>query len=217
MKCTVFTILLVLCIALLIARKHLSPNVNISANVLTILEQRHSGNSFDTNKLVTNDQIKIMIRAAQLAPSSYNEQPWNFIICDKKIDTDAYNKAFSTLVEFNQHWAKNAQLLIIITASLNSRKKNGPNLWAQYDTGAAAFSMAIQANALGLITHQMGGFNATEVSKLFQLPKDVVPLSIMAIGYEDLDHSNPKLRKRKSINENFFQGYWGAANDSWAD
>jgi len=184
-------------------------------SVTQILEARHSGNFFDPNKHVTANQIKSLIHAAQLTPSSYNEQPWNFIICDKSINSEAYDKVFNTLHQFNQNWAKNAQVLAVITASTNYSKNNHANTSAQYDTGAAALSMAIQATALGLMTHQIAGFDTEELTKLLNLPSDVIPLSVMAIGYEDLTRSTTRTKERKPITENFFQDSWGSINNYW--
>jgi nitroreductase len=187
-----------------------------SAETLTqIMKERHSGNLFDLEKSVSADKITSLVHAAQSAPSSYNEQPWNFIICDKTRNPNAYNKIFSTLHKFNQNWAKNAPILILTTVSKNLSKNNEPNLWAEYDTGAAALSMCLQATASGLMAHQIAGFDQVKVSKLLDLPENTKPISIIAIGYEDLTRSKPKIKERKATNENFFQDTWGLPNNNW--
>jgi nitroreductase len=182
-----------------------------------ILAERHSGRSFDASRLVTQDQLKHIVKAGQLAPSSYNDQPWHFIICDRATNPDAYNKALSTLIEFNQKWAKNAPVLIITVASTNSHD-NELNRWAQYDTGAAAFSMMLQATSLGLMAHQMGGFDEAKVSKAFKIPKDMVPMAVMALGYNAEKEKNRSIKKeRKPLEENFFKGDWGLTTNVWKD
>lgn len=208
--------LVALGLAILITKKHLFYPLSSSTNVLAkILEQRYSGYSFDPLKHVTHNQIISLIKAAQLTPSSYNEQPWNFIISDKTTNPEAYNITLSSLAEGNKKWAKDAQLLVVIATSIHSVATNEPNQWAQYDTGAAAFSMTIQATALGLMTHQMAGFDRSKITELLGLPKDVIPMSIMAIGYEDLARSKIQPRRRKPIGDNFFQGMWGITNSNW--
>jgi len=203
-------------LALYIAKKNLSQPTQNSLNGITnILEQRHSGYSFDPNKKVSQDNITSLIKAAQLTPSSYNEQPWNFIICDKSTSLDAYTKTLSSLAEANQKWAKDAQLLVVVTTSKNSVINNEPNPWAEYDTGAAALSMSIQATALGLMTHQMAGFDRAKITEFLALPTNVIPMSIIAIGYEDLTRSKAQPRQRKQTHENFFQGAWGRTNSNW--
>lgn len=170
------------------------------------LNKRTSGYCFDKNKKVSEEQLKSLVKAAQLTPSSYNDQPWYFIICDKNTNSAAYDKAFNSLVEFNQKWAKDAPVLIVVLSSTNSREKEF-NRWAQYDTGAAAFSIMLQATQLGLMTHQMGGFDEQKIAQSFSIPKDFVPMSVMAIGY-DCKSEKPADKKRKKSEENFFWGNW---------
>ena len=174
--------------------------------VAKVLAERHSGYNFDANKVVTQDQLQFILKAAQQAPSSYNDQPWNYIVCDKLTNPVAYEKAFSALVPFNQKWAINAQILILCIAATNSHQGQF-NQWAQYDTGAATCSMAIQAAALGLMTHQMGGFDGDQLRQLFAIPQDCLPISVMAIGY-DADRK-AKVKERKPLSVNFFNGAWG--------
>jgi nitroreductase len=173
-----------------------------------LLSRRYSGYSYDNSRLITHEQLQAIVEAGRLAPSSYNEQPWNFIICDRNTNPKAYEKALSALVEFNQGWAKKAPVLIISVAASKSSHKDELNRWSQYDTGAAAFGMMLQAASLGLMAHQMGGFDEAKMRQVFSIPKDFVPMSVMAIGYQSADEVRPE-RKRKPLTENFFMGSWG--------
>lgn len=173
-----------------------------------IFTKRYSGYAYDTSRIVTAEQLRSIVEAGHSAPSSYNEQPWRFIICDRTTDPAAYDKAFSTLVEFNQGWAKNAPVLIVSVAASKSAHSGEPNRWSQYDTGAAAFGMMLQATELGLMAHQMGGFDEAKMQQVFSIPADFVPMSVMAIGYADINEL-PKARQRKPLEENFFKGSWG--------
>lgn len=176
----------------------------------TLLATRQSGYSYDTTRSVNQEQIAAIVKAGSLAPSSYNDQPWCFIVCDRATHAQAYDNALSTLVEFNQGWAKNAPVLVVVVASENSHHGEY-NRCAQYDTGAAAFSMMLQATSLGLMAHQMGGFDATRVCSLFEIPQGYVPMAVMAIGYATPEEkkSSPK-KERKPLEENFFMGCWGS-------
>lgn len=173
-----------------------------------LLDRRFSGYSFDPTKKVTKEQLQLILEAGRSAPSSYNEQPWHFIICDKATDKEAYDKLFSTLVEFNQNWVKNVPLLLLGVAAMTSSHKQKPNRFGQYDTGAAAFAMVLRATSLGLMAHQMAGYDDTLARQLFSIPSDYVPTSVMAIGHGDPSEVQPE-RKRKPLTENFFKGAWG--------
>lgn len=174
-----------------------------------IISKRHSGYSYDATRQVTQSHIQAIIKAAQLAPSSYNDQPWFFIICDRTTHPEAYEKVFNSLVEFNQQWVKNVPVLIVAVASWKSH--NGEwNRHAQYDTGAAAYSMMLQATSLGLMAHQMGGFDEAKISKSFGIPQDFVPMAVMAIGYEKIEDNKVIKKERKPLSDNFFMGNWGS-------
>lgn len=173
-----------------------------------LLQKRYSGYKFDPSKAVSHDQLKEIVEAGRLAPSSYNEQPWVYIVCDRNTDPEAYKKALSSLVEFNQNWAKNAPVLIIAIAATKSAHNADINAWAQYDTGAASFAMMLKATSLGLMAHQMGGFEAQKIKQLFALPVSYEPMSVMAIGYPSKEEVQPE-KKRKPLGENFFMGSWG--------
>ena len=174
--------------------------------MVDIFALRSSGYSYDSTRMVTKDQLELMVKAAQEAPSSYNEQPWNFIIADRVASPDAFNKVLNTLVAQNQEWAQHASALIVVVASLNSRKGE-PNKWALYDTGAAALSMALQATLLGLSTHQMGGFRAAQLREEFAIFDDYMPISVMAVGYA-APSQEPRPKNRKALDTNFFWGTW---------
>lgn len=182
--------------------------LNAQDPVQEILSKRFSGYAFDSSKPVCKEQLVTIAEAGRLAPSSYNEQPWYFIICDKNRDPEGYNKVFQALVEPNQKWAKNAPVLIVVIAATKSSRNGKTNAHAQYDTGAAAFSMMLQATSLGLMAHQMGGFDKDRIGSAFSLTTDLVPMAVMAVGYPSADEKQPE-RKRKPLSENFFFGKWG--------
>lgn len=173
-----------------------------------LMSDRYSGYSYDTTRAVSHAQLQLIAEAGRLAVSSYNEQPWAFIICDRTTQPQAYEKVMSTLVEFNQGWAKNAPVLIVSVAATKSAHNGKPNRWAPFDTGAATFSMMLQATSIGLMAHQMGGFDEVKLSQLFSIPADFIPMSVMAIGYPTKDAVQTE-RKRKPLAENFFLGSWG--------
>ena len=180
--------------------------------VSEVFIQRHSGKVYDASRAVSKEQIDAMIQAARWAPSSHNDQPWNFIFCEHSTTPEAYNKALSCLKEKSRNWAKNAPLLILIVArtQLSHKYQGKLNKWAQYDTGAAAISMALQATDLGLMAHQIGGFDKEKAKLEFQLPENCIPMAMMVVGYEGAETNlPPKLRVRDPIEKNFFLGKWG--------
>ncbi len=178
------------------------------SSIAEVFNKRFSGRSYDATKPVTQTQLNLLAEAARSTPSSYNEQPWRFIFCDRATNPEAYNKAFSTLVEFNQNWVKGAPVLVIIVASTKSSHNEKRNSHAEYDTGAAAFAMMMQATYEGLMTHQMGGFDVEKLRKEFAIPADFIPLAVMTVGYPSASEKAPEKKDRLPLQNNFFSGSW---------
>jgi len=182
-----------------------------------IIQKRWSPRAFDPDRSVSHDDLLALLEAARWAPSSFNDQPWRFIVCDKAVDEAAWQQAFTALVEKNRQWAKNAPVLILAVAMDNFNHNGQPNRCAMYDTGAASVSLCLQATALGLCVHQMGGFDAAKAREFFKLPGDCKPMAMMAVGYQaeldvlDDDFKEAELaeRSRAALNERFYAGQWG--------
>jgi len=186
------------------------PDYGNSRLLAEIFIKRHSGSNFEPTEL-TEEHHEALIQSARWAPSSYNDQPWNFIFCDRYKNPEAYEKAMNSI--YGQDWVENVPLLVIAVVRHNFRYNQKENEWALYDTGAAAMSMSLQATEMGLVAHQIGGFDKEEVLQEFQIPDGFEPITILAIGYEDTseDTSEEEARTRDSVEENFFSGEWGQA------
>lgn len=183
-----------------------------SENLPSLLHQRHSGYLYDSTKSISKEQLQKIAEAARSAPSCYNDQPWHFVFSERSLTPEAYSKILNSLVEFNQGWAKNAPVLVVITADTKFQKNGEDNRWGSYDSGAAAFAMMLSAADMGLMAHQMGGFDEKKIQSDLQIPARYTPMAVIAIGYE-ASGADPKVRERKALGENFFLGAWGKGLD----
>lgn len=182
-----------------------------------VLAQRWSGRAFDTTAL-SREQIISLMEAARWAPSCFNDQPWRYLVWDKNSNPGLWEKAFSCLVGGNQSWVVDAPLLLAACADSESTKKPGqPNRWGQHDTGAASTCICLQASTMGLMAHQMGGFDSEKLRSAFNIPSRFTPMAMIAVGHpvNNLDHldedqRNRELapRERNSLDENFFEAMW---------
>jgi nitroreductase len=175
--------------------------------VLPVFHERWSPRAFTDRQISDGDLTKIF-EAARWAPSSFNEQPWRFIVGRK--GTPTFDKIRSSLGEFNLSWAPGAPILILGIAKKTFCHNNTPNGFAIYDLGAAAGFITLEAAALGIATHQMAGFDKETARKALDIPDDFDIGSVMAIGYQGDPEtlSNDKMkeqerspRNRKSLNE----------------
>lgn len=148
-----------------------------------IIKKRWSPRSFDPGRKVGKEKIRRFIEAARWAPSSFNEQPWRYIVGQK--GDENWDKIVDTMVEFNQRWAQHADVLVLSLGKKTLAKNGKPNGTFRYDVGGSMAYMTFQAVADGLMTHQMGGFSKEQAIKAFALDEDLEPLTLMAIGYQD--------------------------------
>ncbi len=149
--------------------------------VLPAFHERWSPRSFAARE-VSPETLKKVFEAARWAASSFNEQPWRFLV-GRRGDS-AYKKIFASLGEFNQKWARTAPVLILGAAKTKFSHNDAENRHALYDLGAAASYMTLEAAALGLATHQMAGFDPEAARKAFGIPEEYALGSVIALGYQ---------------------------------
>jgi nitroreductase len=149
--------------------------------VLPIFHSRWSPRSF-ADRAVSPADLEKVFDAARWAASSFNEQPWRFMVGIK--GSEAHTKIFASLMPFNQLWAALAPVLILGLAKTKFSHNGSPNRVALYDLGAAASYLTLEAAALGLATHQMGGFDSDAVLKSFGIPGEYITGSVIALGYQ---------------------------------
>ena len=149
--------------------------------LLPAIAHRWSPRSFRSEPVSPAD-LKTVLEAARWAASSSNEQPWRFLVGVQGSETHA--RLFATLVPFNQEWAAHAAVLILGLARTLTEHSARTNHYALYDLGQAAAQLAVQASALGLATHQMGGFDRDAARAAFSLPEDIALGSIIALGHQ---------------------------------
>lgn len=181
-----------------------------------LFQQRWSPRGFDSDKKVLKQDLLRCLEAARWAPSCFGDEPWRFIVCQREESEQHWQNLLSCLMPKNQSWAKSAPVLILTCTHTVFKHNGNENRWAEYDAGAASVSLSLQAADLGLVTHQMGGFDADAVRKTFAIPNDYMPMAVMALGYQgngaNLDEGFQGIeqteRKRRAIKEiSFFDGW----------
>jgi len=182
-----------------------------------LLRHRWSPRAF-SEKPISPDILRSLFEAARWAPSSNNEQPWAFLVATRD-DAQNHAKMLSTLVEFNQNWAKHAPVLGIAVSEMAFARTGKPNRNAFYDTGAAMADLSLEATAQGLFVHQMAGFDPHKAIELFEIPSGWEPIAAFAIGYpgdrdtlpETLREREIAPRERKPLSSFVMSGGWGKA------
>lgn len=181
-----------------------------------LIANRWSGRAYDASQGVSQEQVISLLEAARWAPSCFGDQPWRYVVCNKADNLQAWQAAFDCLVPGNQSWAVNAPVLLLICADTLFSHNDKPNKWAPYDTGAATENLCLQATALGLMAHQMGGFDADKARVTFNVPERYQILAMVTVGYQadvesltgETKERETAARSRKPLNELFFNGQW---------
>lgn len=188
---------------------------NPVAEIHPVLGNRWSPRAFAADKPVGRETLLACLEAARWAPSCFGDEPWRFIVADRDADREGWDKLLACLAPKNRQWARHAPVLLLACASTRFRR-GGENRWHQYDTGAASLSLCIQAEALGLASHQMGGFDSDAARDAFGIPPEATPMAAIALGYQaavsHLDDAFQGIelaeRKRQPLGANFFAGTW---------
>jgi nitroreductase len=168
---------------------------------------------------VSREDLLSLFEAARWAPSSYNEQPWSYLVATRK-DREEFEKMLSCLVEANRTWAKAVPVLAVGCTSLKFARNGQPNAAAIHDLGLASANLVLEATARGLAVHQMIGILPDRVREVYQVPEGVQPLTGLAIGYasdpaslpENLCQRDAARRPRKPLAAFVFGGSWGTVS-----
>jgi nitroreductase len=141
------------------------------------------------DKPVAPDVLHSLFEAARWAPSSFNYQPWAYIVGTKD-DSENFAEILSTFVEFNVGWAKHAPVLALSVAQLKTPKEGMVNRHAFHDVGSATSQLTLEANSRGLFVHQMAGFDPQSLPEPLR-QRELAP------------------RTRKPLSEFVMTGGWG--------
>ena len=196
----------------------MSETNKVGHDIHPLLMKRWSPKAF-SSKMLSKEQIESLFEAARWAPSSFNEQPWAFIIASKQ--DDSYDALFDCLNENNKKWAVTAPLIGISLAKKFFDLNGRPNRHYMHDVGLAMAELATQATYMGICIHQMAGFFPGKVLEYFNVPDDYEPVAMFAIGYpgnkDDLPEGvipkDKDMRTRKEIEEFVFTGNFGKTSE----
>ncbi|MGM9988417.1 MAG: nitroreductase family protein [Bacillaceae bacterium] len=177
-----------------------------------IMQQRKSVRSYDSNFTIDTDVIESLLNKASSAPSSSNLQPWRFIVIQNKElqkelraignnqaqiedssaiiailgDIEAYKNVEKI---YTQNVEKGYMDQAIAERTIQNTLKLYPNApkemlmqIAAYDAGAFAMQFMLLAKEHGYDTITMGGFDKAQFAKRFELPTNIFPITLIAIG-----------------------------------
>jgi nitroreductase len=150
------------------------------------------------DKKINKAYINEIIKAAMYAPSAFNNQPWHFIAIDKRNILDEIFKIIP-----HAEMLKEAAAAVIVCGDLNIEENI--NLIA-LDCSAATQNALLAVHNLGLGAVWVSAYPVEEVlnglKNLFNYPENIVPVSIISIGYPDEEVSTEERFKPEKIHYN---------------
>ena len=146
-----------------------------------LAQQRRSHRKF-TSEEVDGDDLKLILRAALMSPTSKGQRSWQFVVVDDKMDLEKLSDAKNMGSQF----LKSAPVAIVV---LGDPLQN--DCWVE-DGSIAAVSMQYQAEELGLgscwIQMRARGLDDgtpadTVIRGILDIPENLSCLSIIAVGH----------------------------------
>lgn len=146
-----------------------------------IILKRRSIRKYIAGKKLAKEQIEKLLSAAMMAPTGRNIQEWEFMV----IEDAATLKSIQT-VHPHASALDTAPCAILVAA--NTESENAKRFW-RGDCGAATQNILLAATDMGLGTLWLGLECAPEraegIKKLFNLPQNIEPFCLVAVGYAD--------------------------------
>lgn len=183
--------------------------------VLDIIEKRWSPRSFQ-DKAIPKEDLMSMFEAARWAPSSFNGQPWRFIIANRE-DKENYKRLYDCLIEFNQGWVEPAPILGISIGRKRFEQTDKANKHHLHDVGLAMSLLVLEGMQRGVYVHQMSGFDVDKTHELLEIPEGYEPCAMFVLGYpgspdqlsDELKEKELATGERKPMEEMLFEGKFG--------
>ena len=163
--------------------------------VKTAIEKRRAYRSLEAVE-ITEELVKDLAHHAQLAPSCFNNQPWQYVfIYDSKI-----LKKMHDVLSTGNAWAYDASMIIAVHCKeaddciIHDRK------YSLFDTGMATALLILRATELGLVAHPIAGYSPKKAREVLNIPEDHEVITLVIVGKHS-DNIKPTLSEKQAKDE----------------
>ncbi|MCX7882168.1 MAG: nitroreductase family protein [Brevinematales bacterium] len=179
-----------------------------------LLEKRRSYRALGPIE-ISEEQIRILAKAASLMPSCFNNQPWRFIFVRSHEVLQDLQKTYSQ----GNEWAYRASLVIAVVTHPEDDCRLQGKEYALFDTGMAVAAMLLMGTEMGFVLHPIAGFDTRAAQKVLGIPEERILVTLIVVGQKN-DDSFSELRphqqeaerhrpERKPFSEFVFIERWG--------
>ena len=154
-----------------------------------LIESRYSVRSY-SDRPVEEEKLRRVLRAAQLAPTAANLQPFRLLVKATRGREEDLGRLY------HRDWFYQAPLVIgICTVPAEAWVRRDGKNYADVDASIAMDHLVLAAAALGLGTCWIAAFDPGVARTVFDLPEGMEPLAFTPIGYAADPHPPEKVRK----------------------
>ena len=203
-------------------------------NLLETIKSRRAIHNYIPNKPIPKETFKDLIEVTSFTPSWYNAQPWEFVIIEdkeklKKLkeiafwqehvtqasaiivvlwDTVIWRRADELLKDWVKYWyCTEDKVPAYKNAFCKKRKEQRLREMCIRNVSLACMNLMIAAETMWLATCPMLWFNQPSMSDFLSLPRDIIPIMMISIGYEDKWKEKHRLPRRKVEDMLYFEEY----------
>ncbi len=152
-----------------------------------------------TNETISENDIREILEAGMNAPSAGNEQAWEFIVMTDKSIMEKYSN-----LNQNVGYLKNAPVAILVCGNTKLEKYTGYHF---HDCCAATENilLAIHAKGMGGVWGAVFPNIVDDIRKLFNLPENLIPVSVIPFGhFEEKIHNIESRYDKQKVHWNKF-------------
>lgn len=163
--------------------------------ILDTIKSRYSVRKYE-KKAVEKEKINAILEAAHCAPTAANMQPQKILVVQKPENLEKFSAGANTY---------DAPLVMLVCADVNAAWVRPFDGKAMVDIDATIVTdhMMLTATELGLGSCWITYFDPEAIRKAFDLPENLVPVNILAIGYAADTPQSPErhVQTRKSLDQ----------------
>ena len=162
------------------------------SEILRPIENRRAKRAL-SDRPIPRDTAETLLRAAHLAPSCFNSQPWRMIAVDDANTLSAIKNAMPGA----NYWTGPCPLIVAVASrrDLDCTLSDSRDYFL-FGCGMAVGSLMIQATAMGLIAHPIAGYKPAAVKEILEIPAEYTLITLVIVGYPgDADQLSDKHRE----------------------
>lgn len=148
-------------------------------SVIQPIDQRRARRALSSQP-IPRDALASLIRAAHLAPSCANNQPWRFVV----IDDPKILSEVKTHLSKGNYWAAPSPAIVALASheELDCRIPDGRR-YHLFGCGLAAMNLMLQATHLGLTAHPIAGFKQAPIKEILGIPGEYTLITLVILGH----------------------------------